>query len=250
MKRKLTLSETAANMEVHHHSHTERKKFRHYLFEFFMLFLAVFCGFLAEYFLEHIVEHQREEQFICSMISDLKDDTTKIRRVVDFNKKQLQRLDTLTRLLYTHPTHPDSIRKVYHLYISAALNYEMVVFTDRTMTQLKNSGGLRLIRKQSVSDSIMNYDAGVKQCELQFEVVRDGWKDASSYSYQLFDLSKALRKDSTQQLGFISNDPQLFTAYGNRMLMFAGVVNGYTMNIIEQKRKAERLIKFLEKEYD
>src|SRR5215213_11711783 len=38
----------ATNMEVHHHSHTERKRWQHYLFEFFMLFLAVFAGFLAE----------------------------------------------------------------------------------------------------------------------------------------------------------------------------------------------------------
>ena len=35
-------------MEVHHHGHTERKKWTHYLWEFLMLFLAVFAGFLAE----------------------------------------------------------------------------------------------------------------------------------------------------------------------------------------------------------
>ena len=35
-------------MEVHRHAHTDRKKWAHYLWEFLMLFLAVFCGFLAE----------------------------------------------------------------------------------------------------------------------------------------------------------------------------------------------------------
>ena len=40
-------------MEVHAHTHTEKKKFTHYLWEFLMLFLAVFCGFLAENFREH-----------------------------------------------------------------------------------------------------------------------------------------------------------------------------------------------------
>ena len=50
-------------MEVHHHAHTRRKKFRHYFWEFLMLFLAVFCGFLAEYWLEHIIEHQREKKY-------------------------------------------------------------------------------------------------------------------------------------------------------------------------------------------
>lgn len=252
MKRKPILSDTAAAMEVHHHSHTPRKKFRHYFFEFFMLFLAVFCGFLAEYFLEHTIEHQREEQFIQSMISDLKDDTAKINRVYEYNKLQVNRLDTLTRLLYSHPTHPDSLAKAYRLYSKAALNYEMVVFTDRTMSQLKNSGGMRLIRKQSVSDSIMNYDARVKSCDLQFSIVKEGWKEASTFSYQLFDLSRVLRRPDTTQKSFtfITNNPDVLTAYSNRLLMFTGLVRGYTLNIAEQRGTAERLIAYLQKQYD
>ena len=61
-------------MEVHAHTHTARKKWTHYFWEFLMLFLAVFCGFLAEYKLEHTIEHQREEQYMRSMIEDLKSD--------------------------------------------------------------------------------------------------------------------------------------------------------------------------------
>jgi hypothetical protein len=61
-------------MEAHHHTHTERKKWKHYVFEFFMLFLAVFCGFLAEYQLEHKIERDRERQFTASMTEDLKSD--------------------------------------------------------------------------------------------------------------------------------------------------------------------------------
>jgi hypothetical protein len=44
-------------MEVHAHSHSHGKKsWRSYFWEFLMLFLAVFCGFLAEYQLEHKIE--------------------------------------------------------------------------------------------------------------------------------------------------------------------------------------------------
>ena len=35
-------------MEILARSHTPRKKWTHYFWEFLMLFLAVFCGFLAE----------------------------------------------------------------------------------------------------------------------------------------------------------------------------------------------------------
>src|SRR5687767_7455701 len=45
------------NMEVHHHApHRGRKSLKSYFWEFIMLFLAVFCGFLAEYQLEHVIE--------------------------------------------------------------------------------------------------------------------------------------------------------------------------------------------------
>src|ERR1041385_3358631 len=59
-------------MEVHAHSHTERKKFTHYLWEFLMLFLAVFAGFLAENKREHIVEKNRARQFLQSMLVDVR----------------------------------------------------------------------------------------------------------------------------------------------------------------------------------
>src|SRR5947199_611234 len=46
------------NMEVHKHPHhvTHKKKWGEYLLEFFMLFLAVFLGFLAENLRESQVE--------------------------------------------------------------------------------------------------------------------------------------------------------------------------------------------------
>ena len=37
-----------------------------------MLFLAVFCGFLAENFREHQVEKHRENKYIESMLEDLR----------------------------------------------------------------------------------------------------------------------------------------------------------------------------------
>ena len=48
-------------MEVHHRSHTTGKKWTHYFWEFLMLFLAVFCGFLAENQREHVIEKKREK---------------------------------------------------------------------------------------------------------------------------------------------------------------------------------------------
>jgi hypothetical protein len=65
-------------MEAHTHTHTQRKKWYHYFWEFIMLFLAVFCGFLAENQREHIAERHREKDFMESLLNDIKADTTKL----------------------------------------------------------------------------------------------------------------------------------------------------------------------------
>ena len=61
-------------MEVHHHAHTERKKWTHYFWEFLMLFLAITLGFFVENQREHFIEH-REKKYIQNLVHDLARDT-------------------------------------------------------------------------------------------------------------------------------------------------------------------------------
>src|SRR5215813_7664392 len=65
-------------MEVHTHSHTERKKWHHFFWEFFMLFLAVTLGFLVENMREHYVEHLKAGDYVKSLYDDLNVDTATI----------------------------------------------------------------------------------------------------------------------------------------------------------------------------
>ncbi len=60
-------------MEVHHHGHVhEKKKWKEYVFQFFMLFLAVTLGFFVENQREHYIENQRAKQYAGFMIADIK----------------------------------------------------------------------------------------------------------------------------------------------------------------------------------
>src|SRR5688572_12131798 len=93
-------------MEVHHHAHsspdkggTARQKWTHYLWEFVMLFLAVFCGFLAENFREHQVEHRREKVYIKSLIKDVELDIISLRHSSNVRKRYINYYDSLVLLL-------------------------------------------------------------------------------------------------------------------------------------------------------
>lgn len=148
-------------MEVHAHTHTRRKKWTHYLWEFLMLFLAVFCGFLAENQREHMVEHQREKIYMTSFVEDLKLDTVQLNSLIELRRQRVKVLDTLFQLLNSNQ-YINEGHILYRLYPMPYWDILSFYPNDRTMQQLKNAGGLRLIRNQKVSNEIMNYDVLVR----------------------------------------------------------------------------------------
>ena len=143
-------------MEVHQHTHTPRKKWTHYFWEFLMLFLAVFCGFLAEYQLEHMIEHQREKQFMKSMVEDLEKDKTLLGTELGRVIQQYKGLDSLTVIIYGGNLSEPYVDKMYELQ-RRFLRPISVRLINRTELQLKNAGGMRLIRNREVADSIIKY---------------------------------------------------------------------------------------------
>jgi len=142
-------------MELHTHTHTERKRLKHYLFEFFMLFLAVFCGFLAENFREHQVEKVKERQYIRSLIEDVKLDISSLKLSSAVRKRYINYYDSLVYLLKQNDK--NTLNDIYY-YARFLGRMDEFKYHDRTIQQLKSSGGLRLIRKQIAADSITVYD--------------------------------------------------------------------------------------------
>src|SRR6266480_3302932 len=159
-----------ANMEVHAHGHTERKKWYHYFWEFFMLFLAVTLGFIVENQREHYVEHQREKQFVQSLVNDIKADTARLAVIIQRRVDRDRHLDSMLYLMNNsdlgHHTN-----EIYFYAVSAARSLQTrFVPNDGTIQQLKNSGAFRLIRNRTVADSIAKYDVSVRNYIRQMEL--------------------------------------------------------------------------------
>src|SRR5574338_49849 len=143
-------------MEVHHHSHAEGKRLKHYLFEFFMLFFAVFCGFLAENQREHIVERQREKQYMSTMLEDLKSDTAFLNFTINHLNIVNISIDSVNDAIRLPIINTDFITIYRHL--NKALDFWSFRYNDRTISQLKNSGNFRLIRNREIANKIISYD--------------------------------------------------------------------------------------------
>ena len=174
------------NMETHaYHLHrAPGKKIWHYFFEFLMLFLAVFCGFIAENWREQMREHQREKEFIRSIVEDIKSDTLHSNRTL----LQLKRIKAGTDsvlILLSSPEIINNSNDACRLW-TKNLGLEVFVSNDRTIQQLKSSGELRLIRNKAVSDRIMDYEQTLKKYDTQSNLMYSAVLEVTNYT-QIFD---------------------------------------------------------------
>ena len=111
-----------------------------------MLFLAVFCGFLAEYQLEHTIEHQREEKYAKQLLADLRADSLFFaKRVGSMNG--LMKKHQQFYLLMTGPVKPTD-KELLSASLPLLYTFDILV-TTATYNQMKTSGSLRYIQNQS-----------------------------------------------------------------------------------------------------
>ena len=243
-------------MEVHAHTHTPRKKWTHYFWEFLMLFLAVFCGFLAEYQLEHTIEHQREKQYMQTLLEDIYKDTTELERTYKLGMEQKVAIDSVLDFLNTQSISGSNIKKLYHL-LAATGRVVKLKFEDRTSSQLKNAGGMRLIRKKDVADSIVRYWQFAEVCNDICDRLEKFSDERRNVGMRLFNLKYYVLSNSLYQpiagikdnVALISNDPILLAEYSNRTTVVNQVLNNYLIILSQTKLKAVSLIHVLKGRY-
>ena len=256
----ITPNQETENMEVHHQAHHEGKKnWKSYFWEFLMLFFAVFCGFLAEYQLEHKIERDREKQYVESMIADMKDDAIKIKKSISFCTRQVEGFDSLLQNIYKAPYTDSSIRMLYYLQRKYTSTRNPVAFNKRTISQLKNSGGLRLIQNKAASDSIIIYEETCEKAETQeayFANFRMG--KVNDFTIQLFDskyianydrntISNILNESKT--ISLLSDDINLIKQYANSMYFAKSSLISYTEILKGIENRIPQIIQFLEIKY-
>jgi len=134
-------------MEVHAHSHTQRKRWTHYFWEFMMLFLAVFAGFLAENQREHYVEHQREKELAHALYTEFFDDSVAI--AIKMHMRFAKEKDMEYLNAYVKDSSLTSLPREFYpayttvMYLATSYSFEP---KDGILSQLKSSGALRYFK--------------------------------------------------------------------------------------------------------
>jgi hypothetical protein len=249
--------ETEKYMEVHHHTHAPhgKKNWKNYFWEFLMLFLAVFCGFLAEYQLEHKIERDREKVYINNLYEDLKDDIVHFSEYDKTTSELLVTIDSMI-LLMKSPDKDLHINRIYYLARKATMNPQnFFSFNSRTYEQMKNSGHLRLIRNQQVADSISGYYFSQQMIELQNNILKDRITDYMQVigkvldAQVLFQIFKDKKEPTNNSLKFISNNPQEINMFLTSSQYYYGARKLQNERCNERSKKAQRLLDLIKKEY-
>ncbi len=225
--------------------HAPGKKIRTYLFEFLMLFLAVFCGFIADNWREKMSERQREKIFIKSIVEDVKSDTLESDKIIERLKSMHRGIDSVL-LALTSPDVMLNSNNLYHLW-GKNMGLEVFISNDRTIQQLKSSGELRLIRNISVSDRIMNYDQILKRYYTQSNLMYNAMANMTYYS-QLFDFMLLSRNQNVPVPLTEEGKKSLNQAYGNLDLWNRGLT-GLISWLENVNKEGKSLVLFIKKEY-
>ena len=252
-------------MEVHAHSSpahsgTGRKKWTHYFWEFLMLFLAVFCGFLAEYQLEHKIEKNRERQYMQSMVKDLVADTAHLNEGFPRKEERITAIDSLFEYFTVHRDKKTIPAYIHNLMRRSSWDraYDR---NNITMTQLKNAGNMRLVRKKNVADSILNYDFCWERADSYYkqaywnnsgivnEYIKKIISDYSLLPYYKANTTTAARLEGEAAGITIAINTTLLLEYLNHL-------HKLKITIVQDKefyrdieKRAERLIDLIQKEY-
>jgi len=243
----ITNKQKTENMETHaYHLHNAPgKKIWHYFFEFLMLFLAVFCGFIAENWREELREHHREKEFIYSIVEDIKSDTLQSNRTLSQLKRLHTGIDSVLILLSSSDI-VDNSNDAYRLW-TKNLGLEVFVSNDRTIQQLLSSGELRLIRNKVVSDRIMIYEQTLKKYYTQSDLMYSAVVNMTSYT-QVFDFI-ALNKNMNIPIPLTEKGKKsLNEAYARLQLWNRGLM-GLISWLDEVNQEGMGLVTFIQKEY-
>jgi hypothetical protein len=209
-------------MEVQKHPHhvTHKKKWTEYLLEFFMLFLAVFLGFLAENFRENIIEKERGSQYMHTMVENLKYDTARCMNTLKVNIDVAKGIDSLRFQIKEAIDGKMNSNRLYYNYLQYARIYGTAAFNKAAITQLQSSGNLRLVKNDKLANEILDYyDRRLHAVESAHDNLINKSQDLGQvckgfFNWQYFE--EWLTRDTVFTTAFIpGNDPFSRNYYEN-----------------------------------
>jgi len=260
-------------MEVHHHPKVEKKNFKEYLLEGFMIFVAVMLGFFAESLRESLLEKERVHGYMEEMVENLKADTLRFHHALSYNENASPNLDSFRYEIDSAAAGQIHGNRLYFLALSSG-QFSTVLFKEAAISELKNSGSMRLIHDRHLADEILEYyDRWVKAAYLKNDEL-DKTSDELNHEEQNFfygeHFEKLIKSETTfsytpdtsvlnyinrikqrnPPLVLLNSNPSDLKKLNNEVIASETALHNYNSFIRLDLNSADSLISKIQKEYN
>lgn len=248
-------------MEVHHHPdlHHNKKKWKEYLLEFLMIFLAVTLGFFAETIREKISESHRERDYIVGLINNIQKDTSELTGLISRNEVELKGIDSLMHISKNKFTTISVQDSIFYYAVRHTSTLHLFQFNDLTLVQLRNAGGYSLIKTNNVADSVALYESKNKDINLEEKFVTDYYAQTWASFKQVFDGTltdtffhsylQTNKIPSTVDVLISKDEEKMYLLYNN-CWTFGITLHSYNNRLKEHLDYLKTFILFLKRNYD
>ena len=233
------------------------KYFKYAIGEIILVVIGILIALQLNSWKETNAERNLEKQYITSLIEDIKKDTDNFNAAITLNEELIRVLDSFASMCFNYEKEQDSKFCVLHMNTLRHPNF--VNQTDRTLTQLRNAGGMRLISQRTTADSIIQYEDYFKKLGNQQVFYESMLKDLANAGIPVFNFKyyPKLNQKLTQELFDAFNtgkklespDEKLIIQLGNTTSMYRNVTNYYLSLLGEGKQKSLDLINILQTDY-
>ena len=200
-----------------------------------------------------MVENNRAKLLIIALLNDLQQDTAQLSMLIEGREEKLLILDSLNVLLQKPLETID--RNSFYRFVAQSSSYFKFSQSTGTISQLKNSGNMRLIRNTDVFQKISLYWNEQENTRISLSRYLEYRNRGREYSEKLFafsdqDLINAkLIAPSGKGVRVIQSNPALWSEYSNIVSHCHITVLNYLDQLEKLLEKAEELIGLLQKEY-
>jgi len=197
------------------------------------------------------MERKVEQDYIFSLIEDAKTDLSNFKNAIALNEVRLNNLDSLAFRCYSYNIKDKKDPELMFWYMKSLKRPDFVTQTDRTLSQLKNSGGMRLIEDKTKIDAIITYEESFERLYNQQVWYEGGLKDLVNagvpvFNYKYIKVSTYSNISKLKTARLLATDNKLIIELGNRASLYNILTSSYLNRLETGKQECLKLIDVLE----
>ena len=238
------------------------KRVREYMIELASTFVAVALAFISQYYFQYRSDRSTEHDLMVSLVSDLKNDISNV-EIRENTLKPLQEAGIELESLCYGDYHSLENQKLMYKdgLILKRYVYQMTV-NEGTLNQLKNAGGMRLVRIPEIVTAINIYDTNARNDTTvlsNLSLRKDEYVLGYSKVFRLnsWHINSLIADYSIINKCYQKYGTDLLTEKPDDLAMFGNKVNNYTdwvtlyVNsfLLQRKLLAQKLVLLIQSRY-